>query len=365
MKKIFWIAGEVSGDLHAGMILKKLDKKYINYGIGGDFMQKEGFTPLYDFHKFSVMGFIEVLKNIGFFIRVKKEIEAHLANEKPDLVILVDYPGLNMRIAKAAKMLGIPVIFYIAPQFWAWKYKRVYDLKKFTDITAVIFPFEDKILKSEDVNSKFVGHPIAEEISVSLDKENFAKKFELDINKKWITFFPGSRINEVKRMLPVFEKAINLLENHEFIISQSPNLADKYFKNIKNAKVVKGYNYELMKYSFAMSITSGTATLEVSYIGTPFLIAYKTTKTSYMIGKYFIKTKWIGLPNIVLSKSAVKELIQDDANEQNIAAELNNLINNIQYRNKMKSDFEKIKKMLGTKSASDEMKKIISGFLDE
>ncbi len=366
MKKIFWVAGDISGDLHASEILKKLqDKNFYHYGIGGANMQKTGFKPIADFDKLSVMGFWDVLKKIGFFIKLKKQIENTIKKDNPDLVILVDYPGLNMKIAKFAKKLGIKVIFYIAPQFWAWKYKRIYELKKYTDLVSVIFKFEEDILKKEGITAKFVGHPITEEISFKISKQKFAEKYSLDTNKKWIAFFPGSRKSELKKMLPVFVQTIKRLKSEndfEFLISQAKNIPDNYFL-ASDYKLIKGDNYELMKYADALAITSGTATLEASYIGTPFVICYKTNKFNYLLGKHFIKTRWIGLPNIILNKSAFKELIQNDANPDKIASEILKMIKN--PNRDLQDDFAKIKEILSDQSASENMAKIINKYVEK
>ncbi len=356
MKKIFWIVGDVSADLHSAKILEKLKPHDLyHYGVGGYRMQEQGFVSLFDFEKLFVMGFWDVIRKIGFFLRMENLIKEKIKTDNPDLVVLVDYPGLNMRVAEFVKKLGIPVIYYIAPQFWAWKYRRVYKLKKFTDLVASILPFENEILQKEGVNSLYVGNPITEEINFEMTKDEFAEKFKLNPQKKWVSFFPGSRKSEIKRILPIFKETIEILKqdnDFEFIISQAKNLDKSDFVGIE-AKVIKGYNYDLMKYSSALAITSGTATLEAAYISANFVIVYKTNPLNYLIGKKLIKTNLIGLPNILLKSEIYKELIQENANAKNLAKYLLELL---------KSDKSKtnlIRDILGEKSASETMSKLI------
>ena len=237
MKKvrIFWIAGENSGDLHASIVLKELKKRYNNienFGIGGEKMKSHSFRAIYPFERFSVMGFIEVIKHLAFFAGVEKRIKNIFKYIPPDLVVLIDYPGLNMRIAKLAKSYNIPVLYFIVPQFWAWKFKRIFKLQKYTDHIAYILPFEGKHFSKHNIDASFVGHPISEEISIKLSREEFAKKNDLDLNKKWLGFLPGSRNAELKNMLPEFVNAIDMFDSnkYEFLISQATSVSTILFQ---------------------------------------------------------------------------------------------------------------------------------------
>ncbi|MBC8384005.1 MAG: lipid-A-disaccharide synthase, partial [Candidatus Cloacimonetes bacterium] len=313
MKQIFWIAGENSGDLHSSKVIEELQirkAKFKHFGIGGSRMQDFGFKPIFPFERFSVMGFLEVLKHLFFFIKVENKIKQTFQTNPPDLVILVDYPGLNMRIAKIASKMKIPVLYYICPQFWAWKQKRIFQLKKYTNFICYILPFEQKFMEEHQIKSKYVGHPIAKEIEIKLSKKEFAEKYNLDLHKKWLGFFPGSRNSEIKKMLPVFLKTIKKfdIESFHFLISEANSINRTYFErkiqklNHPNLRIIENYNYEMMKHCDFLTVTSGTATLETAYIGTPFIIVYKTSRISYEIGKRFIKIRRIGLPNIVMDK---------------------------------------------------------------
>lgn len=374
-KKIFWIAGENSGDLHASIVMKELNKSsnnIENFGIGGEKMTSFKFRAIYPFARFSVMGFFEVVKHLTFFAEVEKHIKDIFKNNPPDLVILVDYPGFNMRIAKLAKSFNIPVLYFIVPQFWAWKYKRIFKLDKFTDHIAYILPFEGKHFKKHNVKASFVGHPISEEIKIKLTKEQFAKKFNLNVNKKWIGFLPGSRDAEVKKILPEFIKSMELFnnENYEFLISQASSVSDTLFTKLLNSSTketttLKKMNYEMMKHCDILTVTSGTATIETAFLGTPFILVYKTSKMSYLIGKKFVKIDKIGLPNIVLEKNIIPELIQNDVTGKNIHSALSRILFDDTEYNKISVELQALHDILGRKKTSKQVSRIIEEMLYE
>lgn len=371
-KRVFWIAGESSGDLHASQVLAataKLIPNVKHFGIGGPMMAKQGFEQLYPFARFSVMGFVEVIKHLRFFLNIEKEIGHLFRTDPPDLVVLVDYPGLNMRIAKLAKSLGIPVLYYICPQFWAWKHKRIFKLKAYTDHIAYILPFEGIYLQEHNIPSTYVGHPIAEEISLKLDKKQFAEKFKLDNNKKWLGFMPGSRDTEVSKILPEYVTAASQFDSnkYEILISLAHAVEPKLFNNIiisnPKIKVIENANYEMMQYCDAMAVTSGTATLETAFTGTPFVLVYKTSKISYEIGKRIIKIKRIGLPNIILDQDLIPELIQDEARGKIIAKNLQQILTDPVRNEEIKHKLQELHDVLGKKSASQTTAKIIQDML--
>lgn len=375
-KRIFWLAGENSGDLHASLVLQELTKRnpdWQNFGIGGSEMQKYGFLSLFPFERFSVMGFWEVLKHISFFMKVERSIKFSFQKNPPDLVVLVDYPGLNMLIAKIASKLNIPVLYFISPQFWAWKYNRIFKMKKYTKEIAFILPFEEKYFIKHCVNASYVGHPIAEEIQIKLTKKQFAEKFKLDTKKTWLGFLPGSRDNEINKMLPVYLQTIKEfdLDKFEFLISKANSVSDILFSIIllknKNVhlKIIDSDRYEMMKHCDMLVVTSGTATIETAYIGTPFIIVYKTSKISYQLGKRFIKIDRIGLPNIVLDKSVVPELIQSEVNAVNIAANMKNILHSELEYKRIVDDLRNLHEILGSRSVSNEVSNIIEELVNE
>lgn len=375
-QKIFWIAGENSGDLHTSKVISQLNKNnkdITHFGIGGKNMQNAGFTPIFPFERFSIMGFSEVIKHLFFFLKVELKIKKIFKTNPPNLVVLTDYPGLNMRIAKMAHKFRIKVLYFICPQFWAWKHKRIFQLKKYTDFVAFILPFEKKYFKKENVKSLYVGHPISEEIEIRMIKKDFAKEYNLNLNKKWLGFLPGSRNTEIKKMLPEYIKSISFFdaEKYEFLVSQAATVSDKLFRKTiensknQNIKIIRNHNYEMMKYCDFLVVTSGTATLETAYLGTPFLIVYKTSKISFELGKRFIKIKRIGLPNIILDKDIIPELIQDEANGKLISNKTLEIINSKEKYDKISDELKELHEILGSKSASNEVSKIIENLLNE
>jgi len=368
MKKIFWLAGENSGDLHAADVMEYLHKYgFFHFGIGGPKMKKAGLEQLFAFERFAVMGFWEVLKHLRFFAMVKNKIEAIFQNtdSKPDLLVLVDYPGLNMRVAKIAKKNDIPVLYYISPQFWAWKQKRIHQLKKYTDHIAYILPLEKQYFDKYDIPSTYVGHPIAEQVQIRLNKEEFAYQFGLDLTKKWLGFFPGSRVNEIEKLLPEFKKAIKQFstEKYEFIISRAHSLPKNIFPEDSKIKFIGDYNYEIMQHCDFMVVKSGTSSLETAYIGTPFVIVYKTSFISYFLGKHLVKIDKIGLPNIMMQKKIVPELIQTEAEGKNIAVWIKRYLNSPSKYNELKKSLREIHQVMEKRSASQATAKIIKKML--
>jgi lipid-A-disaccharide synthase len=373
-KTVFWLAGESSGDLHASLVMHKLNEEipYIRHiGIGGNRMKGEGLQQLFPFERFSVMGFVEVVKHLGFFLKVEREIKRTFVTEKPDLVILVDYPGLNLRIAKIADDLNIEVLYFIVPQFWAWKHKRVFKLKERANRVACILPFEQELLTIHNINSTYVGHPIAEEIIYEHDRNSFARFFGLDADKQWLGFFPGSRNNEVEKLLPIYLQTIGRFDpgKFQFLFSKARSVSHHLYTQLidnyalMHPAIIDGFNYEMMKYCDALVIKSGTSTLEAAYIGTPAVIVYVANRLSYEIGKCFVKLDKIGLPNIILEKKVLPELLQDDVNPDNIAFHINAFLNDKEYNTQTRNELRKIHDLLGDRVASVETVKIIREML--
>lgn len=373
--KIFWLAGESSGDLHCELIMKALAKdglRYEHVGIGGPKMQAQGLRALFPFERFAVMGFVEVLAHLPFFLKVERRIRRLFKEEKPDIAILADYPGLNLRIAHLADEYRIPVLYYICPQFWAWKHERVFKLKMSTKHVACILPFEEEMLNIHNVTNSFVGHPIVEEIEYMGDRQHFARFFDLDPEKKWIGYMPGSRNSEIQKMLPVFLESAKAWDakEYEILISKSHGVEHLRFMNIiektklPNLHIIDGYTYDMMRSCEALVCTSGTVTLEAAYVGTPAVICYKANPISYLIGKHFIRVSHIGLPNIILDEKVLPELIQKDVTPKNINSELNKLMHDAVQRESILQKLYNIRAMLSSKRPSVEIPKIIEHLLE-
>jgi lipid-A-disaccharide synthase len=375
MKKIFWLAGEKSGDTHGSKVMERLNDiaPHIQHiGIGGPLMMSQGLQTRFPFVKFCVMGFVEILTRIPFFLKAERDIKTLLTTEKPDIVVLIDYPGLNLRIAKIASDLDIKVLYYIIPQFWAWKHHRVYKLQRYCTHIACILPFEKELLDIHQIDSTYVGHPVVEEIDIKLSRKQFADFFELDPQKKWISFFPGSRLNEVKNLLPIFLKAIKKLRkekpDYQFLISKANSVGHSDFMRLipdtNGIHLVDGYSYEQMKYSDFMIIKSGTSTIEAASIETPFAIVYIANPISYHIAKKIVKVRYIGLPNLIFDEPVVTELIQNEVNPDKIVEIILSYTNDEtayqQLANKLKEIHEHLGKRSAAKSVTDIIIKLIS-----
>ena len=368
--RIFWLAGESSGDLHAALIMKELDsQRFEHVGIGGPHMQALGLKALFPFQRFAVMGFVEVIRHLPFFMKVQRRIKKLFQKAKPDLAILVDYPGLNMRIAHLADEFRIPVLYYICPQFWAWKHERVFKLKASVRFVATILPFEEELLSIHSINASYVGHPIAEEVVFQHTRSSFARFFQLDEAKPWLGYMPGSRDSEVQRMLPVFLKAAKFWPDHEILVSKSKSVNHRLFMNIwekyadANMHIVDGFTYDMMQGCEALVCTSGTVTLEAAYIGTPAVICYKANPISYLIGRYFVRISRIGLPNIILEKDLLPELVQEQLTPDNINQKLSLLKGSA--REEVLSELKKLRHILSAKKPSRMMPEIIEKLLKE
>ncbi|MCB5223551.1 MAG: lipid-A-disaccharide synthase [Candidatus Cloacimonadaceae bacterium] len=371
---IFWLAGENSGDLHASLVMETLNKDMPNLrhsGIGGARMQAFGLKPLMPFTRFNVMGFLEVAEHLGFFLKAEREIKSFLKKEKPDLAILVDYPGFNLRIAKIADELRIPVLYFICPQFWAWKHGRVRKLRGSVRHVACILPFEKELLDIHNVTSSYVGHPIAEEISYELDREGFARFFGLVPKSRWLGFFPGSRDNEVQKMLPIYLDAARELASQGFqiLISKANSVSHQLFVELmekhgfEGLAVIDGYRHEMMKYCELLVCTSGTATLEAGFIGTPLLICYKTSRISYWIGRHFVRIERIGLPNIILEKDLLPELVQNDCQAKTITREALALLDDPERMKMIRENLLTLRESLSEPKTSQEMLRVVKQLL--
>jgi lipid-A-disaccharide synthase len=377
MKNIFMLVGERSADVHAVEVIKQLKQKEPDltiWGIGGPLMQAQEFEPLFPFSKFSIIGFAEVIVHLGFIMKVFRKLKSELKARKPDLAILVDYPGMNIRVARICHTFGIPVLYYISPQVWAWKKKRIHKIAEYSDKIAVIFPFEKKLYEEISADVEYVGHPISEEISITQTREEFANKYSLDSHKEWIGFIPGSRNVEIKRILPEIAKTIMNLKNiynnsYEFLISQADSVSEDLFQQIlspvKNDVTIIHDTHTLMKFSKIVVCKSGTSTLETGYLGTPMVVIYKTSSLSYLIARAFIKIKMIALANIVIGKKVVPELIQHDASAENITKAVRLFLEDVQFYENTKSELGIIKDKLGKFNTSEKVASIALSMIHE
>lgn len=372
-KRLFIITGEHSGDLHASFIVKELKKLNPNIeieAIGGESLKAEGIKLFSDHSKMAVVG-LDAIKSLFSHIKLGKRIVDYLKKEyKPDLVLLIDYGGFNLRMAKELKTRGIDIFYYISPQVWATRKGRINIVKKYISKMMTILPFEEKLYKDKGVDAEYVGHPLISQLPDCCSKEDFIKQNNLDPYSKIIGIFPGSRKMEINYLMPIFMDAARQIAHHskkvQFVIGQAPNLSDELInKKLEKypdleVKVVKNQNHALLANADAVIAASGTISLEASLYNTPTVISYKGPYIAYAAYLFLRYIKYVALPNIISNKEVVKEFIQHRAKPELISGEILALLHNEDKRNKMLEQMKQIRNKLGEKIASKEVARIIN-----
>jgi lipid-A-disaccharide synthase len=356
--KYYIIAGEASGDLHGSNLMKELYQQDETADIrfwGGDLMQAVGGHLVSHYKERAFMGFFEVFKNIYKVVRFIKFCKKDIAEFNPDVLVFIDNSGFNLRIAKWAKEKGFRTNYYISPQVWASRAARVRDIKRDVDKLFVILPFEKDFYKKYSFEVAFVGHPLIDAIAdrEQVSEARFRKEYKLS-NKKIIALLPGSRKQEITKMLAVMLSLVSDFSEYQFVIAGAPSQDFSFYKQIIGAREVAFINnktYDLLSISYAALVASGTATLETALFKVPQVVCYKGGYISYQIAKRIITLKFISLVNLILDKEVVKELIQDDFNKQNLKAELTNILD-APFREKMFLNYFDLEKKLGGKGAS-------------
>lgn len=358
----FLIAGEASGDLHGAALMreiKKLDRTANFTFLGGDLMQSEGGKMLIHYRKMAFMGIVPVILNIRTIFNNFKIFENELKNHKPNLLILIDYPGFNLKAAKKAKELGIPVAYYISPKIWAWKTHRIKQIKAYVDKMYTIFPFETAFYESFDYPVEYVGNPVADliqnEQSKVLDEEGFRSKNQLD-SRKIIALLPGSRKSEISLLLPEMEKVALHFQQYQFVVAGTNAVSSNLYQEHLTIKlpIVYDQTYTLVRCSSAAIVASGTATLETALLGTPQVVVYKFNLGWIMetLKPYVLKQRFFSLVNLVAEKEVVKELFQSQVNEQYLSDELHNLLENKEYIEQIKQEYSIISNKLQSMGAA-------------
>jgi len=361
--KVMIVAGEASGDLHSSGLVREMFKLQPDleiFGVGGDRMRQQGVRLLYHINEMSVIGFWDVLKRFSFFRRVYRSLVSAMEENRPDLLILIDYPGMNLKLAAAAKQRGIKVFYYIAPQVWAWGSNRIQKMVRLVDKMAVIIPFEEKMFNDAGIDAKFVGHPLLETVTSKLGRDEFFKRHNLVPNHKVLGLLPGSRSLEIKRLLPGMLQTVRQLRNAhpdiQIIISKAdsvaPGIYQEILQNNNQVKLVENSTHEIMKHSDLLIVASGTATLESALFTTPLIIVYKVDPISYLIGKQLIKIDSIGLVNIIAEQKIVPEFIQRQFHWKRLLPETEKLLYDKEQRNKIIANLKKIRKKLGEPGAA-------------
>lgn len=354
--KYYIIAGEASGDLHASRLIRAIrenDQQAVFRAWGGDLMQDEGAEIVKHYRELAFMGFIEVIRNLRTILGNMGFCKKDMLEFNPDVVIFVDYPGFNIPMARFAKHHNFKTVYYISPQVWAWKEKRVKILRKVVDRMLVILPFEKAFYQKWNYETAYVGHPLIEIIDGFNDVNEKGKvKEELGIaqDKTVIALLPGSRIQEIKKKLPIMLEATKYFKNYLFVVAQATSLSDElinsYTASYPNVKIIKGETYKILSIADAAVVTSGTATLETALFQVPEVVCYKSSSISYAIGKRLIKVPYISLVNLIMNKSVVDELIQDELTPENIKSSLEKIIHPGPEREAMKHEFKELYNLL-------------------
>lgn len=364
--KYYIIAGEASGDLHGSNLMKALLKKDKEAEIrfwGGDLMQAAGGTLVKHYRELAFMGFVEVLFNLKTILNNIKFCKADISQFQPDVIIFIDYPGFNMRIAQWAKEKGIKTHYYISPQIWAWKENRIKAIKRDVDKMYVILPFEKNFYEDKHhFPVEFVGHPLIDAIQNQkpIDATDFKTENNLN-DKPIIALLPGSRKQEITKMLSLMLSVVDDFPEYQFVIAGAPSQEYEFYKTFitkSNIKFISNKTYNLLKIAHAALVTSGTATLETALFKVPEVVCYKGNWISYQIAKRIITLKYISLVNLIMDEEVVTELIQDECNTKNIKKELNKLLDP-NYRSELLAKYDELEQKLGGSGASEKTAQLI------
>ncbi len=350
--KYYIIAGEASGDLHGSNLIKHIclrDPKANIRCWGGDLMEQAGGILVRHYRDLAFMGFTEVVKNLRTILANIKHCKADIAYFEPDVLILIDYPGFNLRIAEWAKTMGLKVVYYISPQVWAWKANRVKKMKRNIDKMLVILPFEKDYFKTVwDWEVEYVGHPLVDVIQTF--KSNYTPKSTLAAQKPIVALLPGSRKQEILVKLPIMLAVSNAFPTYQFVVAKAPGLDDAFYAPLlapyKNVAAVDNSTYGLLMEAKAALVTSGTATLETALFGVPEVVCYKGGAISYAIGKRLVKIEYISLVNLIMDKLVVKELIQSELTTDNLIESLKALLDNPEKQAQLKNDYTTLHQVL-------------------
>ena len=361
--KYYIIAGEASGDLHGSNLIREIKARDAAAEIrcwGGDLMEAAGATLVKHYRDLAFMGFVEVVANLRTILRNLDFCKQDIREFQPDLLIYIDYPGFNLRVADWAKREGFHNVYYISPQVWAWKENRVKTIKTAIDKMLVILPFELDFYRKWNYPVSYVGPPLAEVIE-KYKQENAS----LQRNPKLIALLPGSRKQEILKKLPVMLSVTPSFPDYEFVVAKAPGVCDDFYAPLlakfPNVRTTSNATYAVLMQAEAALVTSGTATLETALFGVPEVVCYKGNKISYLIAKRLIKVKYISLVNLIMDRLVVKELIQDDMNTQNLVQELKNLLHNQEYRNRITGDYDQLRRLLqqGGKASAKAAEEIV------
>ena len=375
-KKILLVAGEVSGDLHGAHLLEAIqgiDPEIEFLGVGGEGLESKGMKLLYPSSSLSVVGITEALLKLRSILKALRELKKYLDRERPDLIILIDFPDFNLRLAKMAYQRGIPVLYYISPQVWAWRPRRVKLIARWVKKMVVLFPFEVPLYEAAGVDVEWVGHPLIDIVKPTLSREAAFQRFGLDPQCRTVGLLPGSRMQEVQRLLPPLLASSHLLQKEipglQFVIPLAPGIPKTTLSPWLRdtpvpVKVVEGWTYDVMNLSELLITASGTATLEAAILGKPMVIVYRVSLLSSWIGRALIRVDHIGLVNLVAGEGIVPELIQDDVKPQRIAEEALRILRDPILCRRMTESMARVRQSLGEPGAAQRAARIVTSLLN-
>ena len=376
-KKILLVAGEVSGDLHGSHLveaIQSVDPEIQFFGVGGEGLKRTGMELLYPSQSLSVVGITEVFFKLSAILKALQGLKKSIERERPDLVILIDFPDFNLRLAKIAHRRGIPILYYISPQVWAWRPRRIKLIARLVKKMVVLFPFEVPLYEAVGVDVEWVGHPLLDIVKPTLSKEKAFQQFGLDPNRRTVGLLPGSRIHEIERLLPPLLASAHLLQEEipdlQFVIPLAPGLPktllSPWMKNISvPVKVVEGFTYDVMNLSELLIAASGTVTLEGAILGKPMIIIYKVSLLSSWVARALVRLDHIGLVNLVAEKEIAPELLQRDVNPQRISDEALRILRDPILSRKMAESMKEVRQKLGEPGAAQRAARTVLSLMKE
>ena len=374
-KKVLMVAGETSGDLHGAALveaIRRIDPDVQFFGVGGENLERKGMKLLFHARSLSVVGITEALSKLRTVLKALKRLKESLDRERPCLIILIDFPEFNLRLAKTAQRKGIPVLYYISPQVWAWRPGRVKVIARRVKKMVVFFPFEVPLYQAAGVDVEWVGHPLLDIVKPALSREAAFQKFGLHPQRTTIGLLPGSRIHEVERLLPPLLASARLMQKEindlQFVIPLAPGFTDETLSPWMThspvpVKLVEGWTYDVMNISELLITASGTATLEGAILGKPMIIIYKVSLLSSWVGRAMIRVDHIGLVNLVAGKGIAPELIQKEVNPERISGEALRILRDSNLRRQMIEEMARVRQNLGNHGAAERAARIVTSML--
>ncbi len=363
-RRIFVSCGEASGDLYAAALLgelRKLDRDVECFGLGGDQLAQAGAELLVTLDEISVIGLVEVLEKLPALHRAKKKLLEAVRQRRPDAAVLIDFSGFNLRLGRSLKALGIPIVYYVSPQVWAWRRGRVKAIREIVDKMLVILPFEEEFYRREGVPVRFVGHPLRDMVRPQEDRQSFCKKSGLDSERPIVAVLPGSRRREIGLHLPILARSIEMMMDErpelQFLVVQAPTISRAQILSglgevAEQVQILAGSADEGLAHASVAIVASGTATVEAAICGTPMVVVYRTSQLSYFLGKPFVRVPHYAMVNLIAGKRLVPELMQDEMTDRAVAHETLQLIDNASAAGAMRQGLEEVKARLGESGAS-------------